>query len=319
MRKPLAVTMGDPAGIGPEVALKALASPGAADAGPFVLVGSRRVFAETAQRLGLAAGAPCEVLDCTPVEPAGRFGALHADLAEAAARSVEEAAGLALAGRAAGVVTAPLTKEGLHLAKRPYPGHTEMLAALCGTPGAELMLLAGGGLRVALVTTHLALADVPSMITPERIGRRLDALAAGLARDFAIPRPRIGVLALNPHAGEGGRFGSEELKVIAPAIEAARARGVTAAGPLAADTAFRRQLAGEFDALLAMYHDQGLPVLKTLAFEAGVNVTLGLPIVRTSPDHGTAYDIAGRSTASERSMLAALRLAREIADRRESK
>jgi 4-hydroxythreonine-4-phosphate dehydrogenase len=319
MKLPLAVTMGDPAGIGPEVALKALVSPEARAAGPFLLVGSRRVFEEIARRLGLAPELPAEVLDCTPAELAGRCGALYSDLAEASARSVEEAARAALAGQAAGVVTAPLTKEGLALARRPYPGHTEMLAALCGTPGRELMLLAGGGLRVALVTTHLALADVPVLVTRERIGRRLDALAAGLERDFGIAKPRIGVLALNPHAGEGGRFGSEELTVIAPAIEAARARGIAAAGPLAADTAFRKQLAGEFDALLAIYHDQGLPVLKTLAFETGVNVTLGLPIVRTSPDHGTAYDIAGKGKASERSMIEALKLAREIANRRESK
>jgi 4-hydroxythreonine-4-phosphate dehydrogenase len=178
------------------------------------------------------------------------------------------------------------------------------------------MLLAGGGLRVALATTHLALAEVPAAITAERIGRRLEALAAGLARDFGIAAPRIAVLALNPHAGEGGRFGSEELTHIAPAVEAARARGLRAEGPLPADSAFHRALRGEYDAVLAMYHDQGLAVLKALAFDTGVNLTLGLPIVRTSPDHGTAYDIAGKGAASPNSMIAALKLAREVADRR---
>ena len=241
MALPLALTMGDPAGIGPEVALKALASPEARGAGPFLLVGSRRVFEETAWRLGLAEDTLDEVLECSDAELGGRFGALHADLAEAAARSVEEAARAALAGKAAAVVTAPLTKEGLQLAGRPYPGHTEMLAALCGAPGAELMLLAGGGLRVALVTTHLALSEVPAAVTPERIGRRLDVLAAALRSDFGFLAPRIGVLALNPHAGEGGRFGGEELSAIAPAIAAARARGIDATGPLPADSAFRKQ------------------------------------------------------------------------------
>jgi len=316
MKLPIAVTMGDPAGIGPEVALKALLRPQARAAGPFLLVGSRRVFGETARRLSLPSEPPAEVLDCTPVDFAGRFGALHPDLAEAAARAAEEAARLALAGKVAGMVTAPLTKEGLHLAGRPYPGHTEMLAVLCNSLGQELMLLVGGGLRVALVTTHLAIAEVPAAITAERIGRRLEALAAGLARDFGLAAPRIGVLALNPHAGEGGRFGNEELTQIAPALEAARAHGIAATGPLPADSAFHRALQGEYDAILAMYHDQGLAVLKALAFDTGVNATLGLPIVRTSPDHGTAYDIAGKGTASPNSMIAAIKLAREISDRR---
>ena len=244
------------------------------------------------------------------------FGRLRPEFAEAAARAVEEAAKLALAGSVAGIVTAPLTKEGLHLAGRAFPGHTEMLAALAGASGRELMLLVGGGLRVALATTHLALADVPKLITAKLVGGKLAELAAGLAQDFGLKSPRIAVLALNPHAGEGGRFGREEIAVIAPAIQAARAAGIDATGPLPADTAFHRALRGEFDAVLAMYHDQGLAVLKALAFDTGVNVTLGLPIVRTSPDHGTAYDIAGKGAASERSMLEALKLAREIATRR---
>jgi 4-hydroxythreonine-4-phosphate dehydrogenase len=329
-RLPLAVTMGDPAGIGPEVALKAVTGPAGAAAGPFLLVGSREVFAGTALSLGLeldlpavdspgelAAGSlPLGVLDAAPLPFREEFGRVRPGAAEAAAASVEAAARLALEGKAAAVVTAPLSKEGLALAGRDYPGHTEMLAALCASPGRELMLLVGGGLRVALVTTHLGIAGVPAAITAGRVGSRLEALEAGLREDFGVAEPRVAVLALNPHAGEGGRFGSEEAESISPAVESARARGARVSGPLPADTAFHRALAGEFDAVLAMYHDQGLAVLKALAFDSGVNVTLGLPIVRTSPDHGTAYDIAGRGVASERSMLEALKLAREIALRR---
>jgi 4-hydroxythreonine-4-phosphate dehydrogenase len=322
--------MGDPAGIGPEVALGCLADVRQRGAGSLLLVGSREVFAVTARLLGLSFDAPevsspeelssrgltVGVLDAAPLAFTGVFGALRADCAEAAARSVEAAARLALAGRVAGIVTAPLTKEGLALVGRDHPGHTELLAALCGCPGRELMMLVGGGLRVALVTTHLALADVPAAVSAELVERQVRALDAGLRQDFGLAQPRIAVLALNPHAGEGGRFGSEEMRAISPALERVRAAGLSAAGPLPADTAFHRALAGAYDAVLAMYHDQGLAVLKTLAFDSGVNVTLGLPIVRTSPDHGTAYDIAGRGTASPNSMIEAVALARGIADRR---
>jgi len=327
---PLAVTMGDPAGIGPEVTLKAVRHPEAAAAGPFLLVGSREVFEVTARLLEIeirlpavespgelaAKGLKTGVLDAAPLPFAGSFGRLSAEFAENAALSVETAARLALRGEVAGMVTAPLTKEGLLLAGREFPGHTELLAALAGASGKELMLLVGGGLRVALVTTHLALAEVPAAISAELVARRIRALERGLRRDLGVAEPRIAVLALNPHAGEAGRFGSEEAEKIAPAIQAAGDKGIRAAGPLPADTAFGKALAGEYDAVLAMYHDQGLAVLKTLAFDSGVNVTLGLPLVRTSPDHGTAYDIAGRGAASERSALEALKLAREIADRR---
>ena len=333
MKPPLAVTMGDPAGIGPEVALKAVSCPEAAETGPFLLIGSHEVFEVTARLLDVGIelpivdepeelmerALPLAVLDAAPAAFAGDFGALRPDFAEAAALSVETAARLALAGRVAGLVTAPLTKKGLALAGREHPGHTEMLAELAGAPGRELMLLVGGGLRVALVTTHLALAEVPGAVTSKLIERRLETLAAGLKLDFGLPAPRIAVLALNPHAGEEGRFGREEAEVIAPALEASRRAGLDASGPLPADTAFHQALAGRFDAVLAMYHDQGLAVLKTLAFDSGVNVTLGLPLVRTSPDHGTAYDIAGRGTASPRSTLEALRTAREIAERREGR
>jgi 4-hydroxythreonine-4-phosphate dehydrogenase len=329
-RLPLAVTMGDPAGIGPEVTLKAAAAGAAEEAGPLLLVGAREVFEGTARHLELDPELPpvasaeelvernlsLGLLDAAPLSFSESWGRLQERGAAAAAESVEAAARLALEGRVAGVVTAPLTKEGLALAGRDYPGHTEMLAAICEESGKELMMLVGAGLRVALVTTHLALADVPGAIDAELIGSRLWALDAGLKRDLGVAKPRIAVLALNPHAGEGGRFGDEEARTIAPAVAAARSRRLRAEGPLPADTAFHKALAGEYDAVLAMYHDQGLAVLKALAFDSGVNVTLGLRIVRTSPDHGTAYDIAGRGQASERSMLEALKLAREIAERR---
>ncbi|MHC4914500.1 MAG: 4-hydroxythreonine-4-phosphate dehydrogenase PdxA [Planctomycetota bacterium] len=328
--KPLAVSMGDPAGIGPEVVLKAVAGGAADDAGPFLLVGSPAVFEGTARALGLDVELPAVasaaeflerglaagVLAASDLGFSGEFGRLTPESAGAAAGSAERAARLAIEGECAAVVTAPLTKEGLALAGRDFPGHTEMLADLCGCPGDELMMLVGGGLRVALVTTHLAIADVPGAIGAELIAARLGKLESGLRADFGVDEPRIAVLALNPHAGEGGRFGDEEAAKIVPALESCRAGGVRAEGPLPADTAFHRALAGEFDAVLAMYHDQGLAVLKALAFDSGVNVTLGLPVVRTSPDHGTAYDIAGSGRASERSTVEALKLARAIANRR---
>jgi len=329
-RLPLVVTMGDPAGIGPEVVLKALAQREVRDAGPLLLVGCRGVFDRTAEILGLEfrssqvaspgevaeAGLDVGVYEITDVEFDADFGRLDTRLSEAAAACVEQAALFALGGEVAGIVTAPLTKEGLALAGRDYPGHTEMLAALAGVGGRELMLLVGGGLRVALVTTHLPIARVPGVIEAALVERRLAVLDRGLRRDFALSKPRIAVLALNPHGGEGGRFGDEEARHISPAVEALRERGADVVGPVPADTAFHRALAGEFDAVLAMYHDQGLAVLKALAFDSGVNVTLGLPFVRTSPDHGTAYDIAGRGRASERSTVEAIRLARQLADRR---
>jgi 4-hydroxythreonine-4-phosphate dehydrogenase len=331
--KPLAVSMGDPAGIGPEVALKAVAGGAAVASGPFLLVGSGEVLAGTARALGLEAkltavasasemselGLSLALLDVSTLPFTGEFGRLTPETAEAAAVSAESAARLVLEGDCAALVTAPLTKEGLALAGRDFPGHTEMLARICGRTGSELMLLVGGGLRVALVTTHLAIADVPGTLSAELIFARLRTLFSGLRTDLGVDEPRVAVLALNPHAGEGGRFGGEETAVIAPAISRARAQGMRAEGPLPADTAFHRALSGEFDAVLAMYHDQGLAVLKTLAFDSGVNVTLGLPLVRTSPDHGTAYDIAGTGRASERSTVEAVNLARAIANRREGR
>jgi 4-hydroxythreonine-4-phosphate dehydrogenase len=194
-------------------------------------------------------------------------------------------------------------------------GQTEFLSEIARAPGTVMMLLGhddrGRWLRVALATTHLALKDVPARLTPDRIERAIER-ATEACRDLGLSSARIGVCGLNPHAGEGGEWGDEEARVIAPAVAAARGRGADATGPLPADTLFHRAYRGDFDAVVAMYHDQGLPPLKMVAFESGVNWTLGLPFVRTSPDHGTAYDIAGRGVADPSSMIAAIRLAKQI-------
>ncbi|HSH70699.1 MAG TPA: 4-hydroxythreonine-4-phosphate dehydrogenase PdxA, partial [Deferrisomatales bacterium] len=231
-----------------------------------------------------------------------------------AAEAVERAADLALAGAVDAVVTAPLTKTGLAAAGRPYPGHTELLQARCG--GRATMMLAGSRLRVLLVTTHLPLAAVPAAVTGEAVLATVRAAQRGLEDDLGIGSPRLAVAALNPHAGEGGVLGNEEMTVLAPALDRARAEGIDVAGPLPADSLFYHAAEGAFDAVVAMYHDQGLVPLKLLHFHDGVNVTLGLPIVRTSPDHGTAFDLAGRGIARADSFVEALRWAGEIAARR---
>jgi len=218
--------------------------------------------------------------------------------------------------RADALVTGPICKAAWEAAGVGFPGHTEYLARLAEADGEELMLLAGGGLRVALATTHLPLARVPEAINASAIVRAGHALARGLRDDLGCRGARLGILGLNPHAGEEGRLGREEAEIIAPAVAALRAGGVDASGPLPADSAFARARRGEFDALLAMYHDQGLGPLKTAAAGRGVNVTLGLPLVRTSPDHGAAFDRAGRRPASPASALEALRLAVRVARRR---
>jgi 4-hydroxythreonine-4-phosphate dehydrogenase len=216
-------------------------------------------------------------------------------------------------GTAAGMVTAPLSKAAIHRAGCDFPGHTELLAARCGVERV-VMMLGGDRLKVCLATTHLALRDVPAALSTPALLATLRIIDAAFRRHFACPRPRIAVLGLNPHAGEGGQFGDEEARIIAPAVVAARAAGIDASGPHSADTLFHFAAQGRYDAVLAMYHDQGLGPLKLLHFEDGVNVTLGLPIVRTSVDHGTAYDLAGTGTASAQSLVAAIRLAERMAD-----
>lgn len=305
--------------MGPEVALRALA--GVADEGARVtLVGPRGVWESAARIVGL------ELRACgwEVWEPEGEeasadwsWGRPTATSGRVAAEAVEAAARGCLAGRFDAMVTAPLTKEGLHAAGRPYPGHTELLEALCGTPpGSATMMLAGARLRVVLVTTHAALADVPRLVTREAVLRTIEATHRGLRDDLGLEAPRIAVAGLNPHAGEGGLLGREEIDAIAPAVAEARARGADARGPFAADGVVHRAYGGEFDAVVAMYHDQGLVAFKLAHFHDGVNVTLGLPLVRTSPDHGTAFDLAGRGTARADSTGEAVRWAVDVARRR---
>lgn len=279
----LAVTAGDPAGIGPEIRTAAIDAlePAERAAVELVLIG-----------------------DLT--RPDGPPGPSAASGAVAAA-GLLEAIDLARSGEVDGVVTAPLSKEALRLAGHPWPGQTEVLIERSGV-ARGVMLFVGGGLRVALATRHIPLRDVPRRLRAADLLADLRILDDGIRQDFAVAAPRIGLCGVNPHAGEGGLFGDEE-RVLRKAIAAARAEGIDAHGPYPADTLFVRHRKGEFDVVLAMYHDQGLIPVKVLAFGGGVNVTLGLPFVRTSPDHGTAYDIAGKGVADAGSMLEALRLA----------
>jgi 4-hydroxythreonine-4-phosphate dehydrogenase len=301
----VALTTGEPAGIGPEVALRAAIAAGL----PCDLIGDRSLLAGVCERLGLPWPLPAPLgviheplaVPSRPGVPDARNAGYVLRLLDCAVQGCESGAWCAMA-------TAPVHKGIINEAGVPFRGHTEYLAQATASPQV-LMLLVGAGLRVALVTTHIALREVPAAVTGERIAECLQVLSDGLRLRFGIVHPAIGVLALNPHAGEGGHMGREELDVIEPAIDAARIRGIDATGPLPADTAFIEPAAAGFDAILAMYHDQGLAPFKRASFGGGVNVTLGLPIVRTSADHGTALAIAGMGHADHGSMLEALRLA----------
>ena len=326
---PLAVTMGEPAGIGPEIVVAAWIGRRAWRLPPFYFLADPAHLAERVRLVG--ADCPMEVV--TPGQAASRFdralpvvplearvrGTAGApDPADAAA--VVEAITRAVAdvdkGIAAAVVTNPISKRALHAAGFPHPGHTEFLASLSlsanGGATRPVMMLVGPELRTVPVTIHMALKDVAAALSPSLIVDTGEVVAADLRRRFAIPRPRIAVAALNPHAGEGGAFGDEDDRVIRPAVVALNERGIDAVGPLPADSMFHPAARARYDAALCMYHDQALIPAKTLAFSETVNVTLGLPIVRTSPDHGTALDIAGRGVANPGSLVAALRLAAEL-------
>lgn len=305
-RRPrLAVTLGDPRGIGPEITAQALANfpeaevtvLGAAEQVALMPADHRVPLGPWREGAGAGTGTPAEVR-----ARAMRAGAI-------AGRAIEAAARLALEGTVDAIVTAPVEKHALHLAGHAWPGHTEWLAHLAGDVPVAMML-AGPSLRVVLVTTHVALRDVPALLTIARVVEAGRLTEDGLRRWFGIAEPRLAVCALNPHAGEQGLFGDEEARVLRPAAEA-----LGAAGPLPADTVFVRAMRGEFDAVLAPYHDVGMTAIKVAAFGQGVNITLGLPFLRTSPDHGTALDIAGTGTADASSMLEALRLAAGAARR----
>lgn len=324
--KPLiAVTMGDPRGIGPEVVAKALADASLRKICTPLVVGDLRILAGTAAGLGLRLNLR-EIGEDDREPEAGvipvrslsdlNSGKTRSKLppeesSRASFRYVEQAAKMAISGKAAAMVTGPVNKEAIHRAGIPFRGHTEYLAGLSGKKE-FVMMLAGDRLRVALVTTHVAYRDVPHLLNGRKIESVIKVTHAGLRDFFGLKKPRIAVAALNPHAGEGGLFGKEET-MIARAIGRARQRGIAASGPWPGDTVFYRANSGEFDAVVCMYHDQALIPLKLLHFDSAVNVTLGLPFIRTSVDHGVAYDIAGRGIANARSMKAAIRLAAEMA------
>jgi 4-hydroxythreonine-4-phosphate dehydrogenase len=306
----IALTTGEPAGIGPEIALRAAA---ASDV-PVTLLGDAPLLEATARASGLGWPVRDADVEHVPLGFAVAPGRLDVRNARYVLDLLDRGIDGCMHGRFAALCTAPLQKSVINEAGVVFTGHTEYLQQR--THAAHVvMLLVGGGLRVALATTHLSLAAVPAAITRESLAATLDVLHADLRSKFALPAPRIGVAGLNPHAGESGHLGREEIEVIAPAIAAARARGIDVTGPLPADTLFAPNQLARFDAVLAMYHDQGLPVLKHASFGHGVNVTLGLPFVRTSVDHGTALDLAVRGTghADAGSMKAALRLAGELA------
>ncbi|MDX2166807.1 MAG: 4-hydroxythreonine-4-phosphate dehydrogenase PdxA [Deltaproteobacteria bacterium] len=329
MKRPrVAISMGDPTGIGPEVTLRALHRGGARRVLTPILVGDLGVYADTAVRLGLTArftawqpgaplprvGLPVRVIAELSAK-ARRPGRPTAAGGRAAYAAILEAVRLVQGGAADAVATAPINKANLAAAGLAASGHTELLAELAGGVPVRMMM-AGPTLRVVLVTTHLALAAVPRAIRTAAVLDTLRIADRALRQRFGLRRPRLAVAGLNPHAGEQGLFGDEERRAIAPAVAAARRAGIDARGPLAADSAFPLALQGKFDVVICMYHDQGLAPFKLLHFADGVNVTLGLPFVRTSPDHGTAHDIAGRGIADWRSMSAALQLAAQLSRRR---
>ncbi len=334
---PLALTCGDPAGIGPDITLAAWQAlrdgraPG--PVAPFFVLGVPRHLAERAALLqmsvpireiahpGEAATHFSQALPVLPLEHDAVVTAGEPDAAAApvVVAAIERAVQLVLAGEARAVVTNPIAKEVLYRAGFAHPGHTEFLGALAEAAGLEahpVMMLAGGGLRVVPVTIHIPLAEVPARLTTDLIVETGIWTAKELRRSFAIARPRLVLCGLNPHAGEGGTIGREDEEVVAPAARILRDRGIAVQGPLPADTLFHASARENYDAALGMYHDQVLIPIKTLAFDEGVNITLGLPFVRTSPDHGTAFALAGSGRASPRSLLAALTMAARLADNR---
>jgi 4-phospho-D-threonate 3-dehydrogenase / 4-phospho-D-erythronate 3-dehydrogenase len=321
--------MGDPAGIGPEVIVKALARPGVRRLCRPLVIGSPEVLARTVSALKAplkvrsvdlsgfeAPDGVIPVLDPLP-EPLGPFrpGKAAKETGAAQAVYVEEAVERALDGSIAAIVTAPINKEAINLAGYSYPGHTEMLADLTGAKEVGMMIV-GGPLRFFFATIHAAVKDVPALLTPERVERAIRLCHRGLTELFRIKHPLIAVAALNPHAGEGGLFGTEERTAIGPGIERALARGCPAVGPLPADTLIGQAAQGKYDAVVAMYHDQGMIPLKLAAFGKAVNITVGLPIIRTSVDHGTAYDIVGKGVADDGSLIEAITLAAQFVENR---
>lgn len=326
----IGVSLGDATGIGPEVTLKALAAELPADDMRYLILGDEPLLRDLNTRLGLRV--PLASFQDTvstgrvfvtnalaqPLPPHLPPGAAAA--AQAAVSWLQDGARRCLRGELDALVTAPVNKEAIIRAGHAsFIGQTELLSNLAGAERTAMMLLGqddhGRWLRVALVTTHVSLRQLPQRVTRPKVELAIE-LAAQSCRDLGLLRARVAVCGLNPHAGEGGHLGDEELTTIGPAVQAARQRGLDVAGPLSADVVFHDALRGDYDAVVAMYHDQGLGPLKTVAFDRGINWTLGLPFIRTSPDHGTAYNIVGRGLANPSSMIAALRLAKQLAQSR---
>lgn len=325
--QPLALTMGCPVGIGPELVVRCVTGNKRPQQQRIVVVGDPHILAGTARDMGVTAEFrvwkpgdrfPSGVVPVFSVSQlrydSARWGQPDQSTGAATAQYIEAAVRLTLDGHTSALVTCPISKYSLHLAGYPFPGHTEMLASLTGTSRYRMMM-AGSRLKVILVTIHEPLEKVPSLLTQSSVIDCIAMTVDALTRDFGMSRPRVAVAALNPHGGEKNMFGDQEQHIIAPAVEASR-NLAEVTGPWPPDTVFHMAAAGHFDAVVAMYHDQGLIPFKLLHFEDGVNVTLGLPLVRTSVDHGTAYDIAGRWKADPRSLTAAMDMADEIVGHR---
>lgn len=298
-RPTLAITLGDPRGIGPEIVRTALATPAVASAADFRVIGPTGTGVDVTDAIGVWDDGVGEHADSSRNARAGRLAGL----------AIERAVQLAQRGEVQGIVTAPIDKAALHAGGYDFPGHTEMLESLTGAP--TVMMLASDKLRVVLATTHIALRDVPRALTPDRLTRTIRLTREGLQQSLGIAQPRIALAAFNPHAGDHGRFGDEDDTLLRPIAER---EGV--AGPFPADTVFVRAMRGEFDCVIAPYHDVGMTAIKVASFGKGVNITLGLPFPRTSPDHGTALDIAGKGIADASSFVEAVRVCLSIVVRR---
>lgn len=332
MQRPLVLSLGDPAGIGPELAVEAWARHADAGLPPFAVVGGAGLLFEAAEFRGTSVpiqpvGALAEAADvfahALPVLTIGDAPYQPGLPTEAGARmalaSLTEATRLAVSGDAAGLVTGPIAKSELAKVGFAFPGQTEFVADACGVAADNaVMMLAGPNLRTVPMTVHVALADVPGLLSQDLIIGRARVVHQAMQRDFGMATPRIAICGLNPHAGESGRMGREEIEIIAPAIAQLRAEGIDATGPHPADSLFAPHARGTYDVAIAMYHDQALVPIKALDFDEGVNVTLGLPVIRTSPDHGTAFALAGKRQANPGATLAAIRMAGQMAQRRAS-
>ncbi|HTB84485.1 MAG TPA: 4-hydroxythreonine-4-phosphate dehydrogenase PdxA [Candidatus Sulfotelmatobacter sp.] len=325
MKNWLGITLGDVTGVGPEVTLKALATEAPVDDCKYLLIGDEKIIAVLNEKLSLS----LPLKKFSGYADNGRFWTVNPGeplpenlptgsprAANASIAWLRDGGQRCLSGELDGIVTAPVNKESIIRSGHKFVGQTEFLSDLAGTKRTAMMLLGtderGRWLRVALATVHIAIKSVPQKLTPEKIALAIE-LAAQSCRDLGLLRAKVAVCGLNPHAGEGGEFGDEEITTISPVVKAMQKKGFDVTGPLSGDTVFHYALKGDFDAVVAMYHDQGLAPLKAVAFDSGINWTLGLPFIRTSPDHGTAYDIAGKGIANPGSMIAAIRLAKQLA------